>query len=63
MKRTIYLFIAIVIAMGLALVLIPEDDEVLRGRNSDGENEWVVYWYLCGSDLETEYGEIYTSVE
>ena len=37
-------------------------NDVDTGSNASGENpaegdgSWAVYWYLCGSDLETNYG-------
>lgn len=24
--------------------------------NDETEETWAVYWYLCGSDLESQYG-------
>ncbi len=30
-----------------------DEDDVYRG---DHDLEWVMYWYLCGSDLESYYG-------
>ena len=26
------------------------------GNPAEGDGSWAVYWYLCGSDLETNYG-------
>ena len=31
-----------------------EDEEI--GSSGDPDQTWAVYWYLCGSDLESEYG-------
>ncbi len=28
----------------------------LGGERYDADTSWVMYWYLCGSDLETEHG-------
>ena len=30
--------------------------EPISGNVSEGDGSWAVYWYLCGSDLETNYG-------
>lgn len=32
-----------------------EDYDIIGG-NADAHTEWAVYWYLCGSDLETNFG-------
>lgn len=29
----------------------------------NSSDNWVVYWYICGSDLETEYGSATTDIE
>lgn len=33
-----------------------EDDGGIIGESGDPNQTWAVYWYLCGSDLESEYG-------
>ena len=34
-----------------------EDEEYGEiGFSGDPEQTWAIYWYLCGSDLESEYG-------
>ena len=33
-----------------------ENPEGLIGDSGDPNQTWAVYWYLCGSDLESEYG-------
>lgn len=31
--------------------------------SSTEDNEWVIYWYLCGSDLESDYGMATTDLQ
>ncbi|MBQ4462855.1 MAG: hypothetical protein II915_00410 [Eubacterium sp.] len=28
----------------------------VQAQNDKNDESWAIYWYLCGSDLETEYG-------
>ena len=53
MKKIMYLLIS----MTMALSLVGCDDEIepTQARLS-GQDEWAIYWYLCGSDLESDYG-------
>lgn len=65
-KKLLSLFLAV--AMVLSLVGCGEDEEVLSdGEQSSGtvqsgtpveaeDGSWAIYWYLCGSDLETNGG-------
>ena len=55
----IFLILLLVIFLILALALCSEDDETYLG----GDNEWAIYLYLCGSDLETEYGSATEDLE
>ena len=32
------------------------EQEDLIGSSGDSDQTWAIYWYLCGSDLESEYG-------
>ncbi len=34
---------------------ISTDDIQAREKDVTNQDEWVIYWYLCGSDLETQY--------
>ncbi|MCL2815860.1 MAG: clostripain-related cysteine peptidase [Oscillospiraceae bacterium] len=51
-----------VIFAGLALFVSCEDEietflnEDLLGEEYSKDSTWAIYWYLCGSDLETEAG-------
>ena len=60
-------WIAFLLALCMALLLVGCSDEEweepaettepprsMAGDNSQGES-WAIYWYLCGSDLESEY--------
>ena len=31
--------------------------------SEDGKKEWAIYWYLCGSDLESGYGSATADLE
>ncbi len=53
MKRFISCFI---IAAMTVLLVSCDDAEILSQTDSDMDNEWAIYWYLCGSDLETNDG-------
>ena len=35
----------------------------LIGTSGDPDQTWSIYWYLCGSDLETEYGAASADLE
>lgn len=61
MKKALIFVLALVMTM--SLVACGDDGELesvskdLSSASDEGSDlEWVVYWYLCGSDLETEYG-------
>ncbi|SET83018.1 hypothetical protein SAMN05660297_03634 [Natronincola peptidivorans] len=52
--------------IGILIVLLTtcggeESTQVSTQLSSD--TEWAIYWYLCGSDLETFYGSATTDLE
>ena len=55
-------FIYIVIAILFIIIFFGEDEEVstepqeLIGQSGNPNQTWAIYWYLCGSDLESEIG-------
>ena len=63
-KKLLSLLLALVMLLALAACggeYIEEGPvDVNKGPVSDnageGDGSWAVYWYLCGSDLETNYG-------
>lgn len=55
MKKIFYgLLLALVIVF--ALSTCGGADTAATDADADTDTEWAVYWYLCGSDLETNYG-------
>lgn len=57
MKKSIIIILAVVvcIAVGAVIILSGNDAPPAEpGKLNDGS--WAVYWYLCGSDLETNGG-------
>lgn len=63
-KRSLALFLAAAMAFSLAACGEDESAEpsaensvpVSAGPVSSGDGSWAVYWYLCGSDLESGGG-------
>ena len=62
MKRKL-LALVLALVMGLSLTACGGDEAVENEVPSKapvsadaGDGSWAVYWYLCGSDLETNYG-------
>ena len=53
MKRLFALSLALV--MALSLVSCGGSEDVSDNAGAEGES-WAVYWYLCGSDLESNGG-------
>ena len=51
MKKLLAVFMIILLLF--SLTACSEEEEVF---SIDTDTEWAIYWYLCGSDLETEYG-------
>ncbi len=63
MKKYLILIAAFLMLIGLVgcdeggditLNSTPQSPDITN--TSSGETEWAIYWYLCGSDLESEYG-------
>ncbi|MCL1914907.1 MAG: clostripain-related cysteine peptidase [Eubacteriaceae bacterium] len=64
------LFWALIIFILFTLYTVFEDDEIFTGGNDDlmGKlfdegDSWVVYWYLCGTDLESKGNFASTDLE
>ncbi|MCL2300976.1 MAG: hypothetical protein FWC27_12610 [Firmicutes bacterium] len=62
LRRFIVWSVVIVLVVAAAGVLF-SDDEIFSGGNDglmgellDKGGTWAIYWYLCGSDLETNAG-------
>ncbi len=54
-KRMLSLLLAL--GMGLSLAACGETEMTdVPSKAPAGDGSWAVYWYLCGSDLETNYG-------
>ena len=49
-------FFALLLALMMALSLTARGDEPLDAPDGAADGSWAVYWYLCGSDLESEGG-------
>ena len=49
-------FFALLLALMMALSLTACGDEPLDAPDGAADGSWAVYWYLCGSDLESEGG-------
>lgn len=55
-KKLIPLIIGVVCIAGIAIFAgrkKPEDPVITEATGSSSETEWAVYWYLCGSNLES----------
>jgi len=71
-KKILALLLAVIMCISLTacgggdLAEVPEDevpsndvsdvDDAPAATDTDGDGSWAVYWYLCGSDLETNGG-------
>ena len=56
MKKRVWALLT-ALAMSLSLAACGDEGDVSAPAASDGDGgSWAVYWYLCGSDLETNYG-------
>lgn len=54
-KRMLSLLLAL--GMGLSLAVCGETETTdVPSKAPAWDGSWAVYWYLCGSDLETNYG-------
>ena len=71
-KLLIYLLVGVLIFFGYFLLddedLDYEEDNdytpsVQIGSSSDPDQTWSIYWYLCGSDLESEIGSASDDLE
>lgn len=65
MKKVLTLILVVIMTMSLVACGDDEEfDSVLKSDPNIGSDlEWVVYWYLCGSDLETDYGSATEDLE
>ena len=58
--KTIKNIIYVIVAILFAIVFFTDDEELepkeLIGTSGDPNQTWSIYWYLCGSDLESEAG-------
>ena len=48
--------LALLLALVMILPLTACGDAPLDTPNGASDGSWAVYWYLCGSDLESEGG-------
>ena len=56
MKKRVWALLT-ALAMSLSLAACGDEGDVSTPAASGGDGgSWAVYWYLCGSDLETNYG-------
>lgn len=46
---------ALLLSLSLLFTLKACSSTETASTDIDTDTEWVVYWYLCGSDLETNY--------
>ena len=70
MKKKLFLImLAFMLCLGLTACGGDEDWEALEDSEESSNisletthSDWAVYWYLCGSDLETNYGSATTDL-
>lgn len=55
MKKNLFIFLLLAILLTLVLTACGGDESVIQESVST-DTEWAIYWYLCGSDLESNYG-------
>lgn len=58
MKRILTILLTVLLGLGLLSALgggSQETSSVVKPGNSSGE-KWSVFIYLCGTDLETQWG-------
>ena len=63
MSRKIYFLLFLILCLSFSLSACDDETDensidkksTITSSASEGES-WVFYWYLCGSDLESEYG-------
>lgn len=59
MKKYLSILLALILVFSFSACDFADDPDVSKPVNSQDDEslaEWSVYWYLCGSDLESEYG-------
>ena len=62
-------FIFLIVGLFFLIFLFVDDEEVsvdpevLIGKSENPNQTWAIYWYLCGSDLESEFGAASTDIE
>ena len=58
--KFLLIFFFIIVVLSILLITCMPDDTVelstLETTNYSGETEWAIYWYICGSDLESDGG-------
>lgn len=66
-RRSIKPFFILMFALATLLLAGCLDDEQYESKvfaNKYNPNDsWVVYWYICGTDLESQYGAATTDIE
>lgn len=55
MKKTIIAQMAFVLLLGFCLVVTQPSASIASSLRAPSET-WAIYWYICGSDLETDSG-------
>ena len=64
MKKLVSILLAMVLVFGMAACTVQVVDNSSQPANTgsktaapvDTDETWAIYWYLCGSDLESKYG-------
>ena len=68
-KMIIFIFVGILIFFGYFMLdeedLEPDNQppSIQIGSSGDQDQSWSIYWYLCGSDLESEIGSASDDLE
>lgn len=60
-KKHLSVFLAIIMIVALTACsekesIASENSPTTTGDSVNTDTEWAIYWYLCGSDLESNYG-------
>lgn len=53
MKKHVWVFLFLAVLLALTAC---SAEESAPPESTSADTEWAVYWYLCGSDLESNYG-------